>query len=100
MTAEKLNRLCGHVALGLSFLALATVLLGFTQPRQPAPTDEGALAHIFQLSIALLAATVLVFGVTADWKQPQRSAQRLAVPAVAVAAAFAALYVLEHIYLR
>ena len=37
-----------------------------------------------------------VFLTTADWSQPSRSARPLAFAAVALALAFAALYVLEH----
>jgi hypothetical protein len=88
------------MALVLSLMALLTVLSGYTQPRDPAPTDEGAGAHIFQIAIVLLAATFMVFLLTADWKRPGSVARRLAVPAAAVVAAFTALYILEHVYFR
>jgi hypothetical protein len=100
MPAQTLNRLCGRMALVLSLIALLTVLSGYTQPRDPAPTDEGAGAHIFQIAIVLLAATFMVFLLTADWKRPGSVARRLAVPAAAVVAAFTALYILEHVYFR
>ncbi|HEY4932941.1 MAG TPA: hypothetical protein VII23_15330 [Terriglobales bacterium] len=77
----------------LSLTALLTVLVGYTQPPQP---DEGALAHIFQLSIVALVLMIVLFLATADWKQPLRSARPLAFPAVALMTAFAALYYLEH----
>lgn len=93
MTGQQINRLSGRVIFVLSLTALFTVLLGYTQPPQP---DEGALAHIFQLTIVALAPTILLFLATADWKQGLRSARPLAFPAAALVLAFAALYYQEH----
>jgi hypothetical protein len=95
MHAERINRVSGKLIIGLSLLALLTVLIGYTQPPLP---DEGALAHIFQLSIAVLVPMLLLFLATADWTHPSRSARRLAFPAATLVAAFAALYYLEHYY--
>ena len=100
MHIEKLNRLSGRAALFLSLLALLTVLSGYTQPRHPAPADEGTAAHIFQIAVVLVVPALLLFVFTADWKQPSRSAVRLAVPGVLLMAAFTALYFLEHVYFR
>jgi hypothetical protein len=50
------------------------------------------------LSIVALVPTTLLFLTTADWSQPRRSARPLAVAAAATVLAFAALYVLEHVY--
>jgi len=77
----------------LSLTALIAVLRGYTQPRQ---ADEGAAAHIFQLSIAALVPIVFVFIATADRKRRLRSARPLTVPAAALILAFGALYYLEH----
>jgi hypothetical protein len=93
---EDLNRISGKVVLVLSVLALLTVLAGFTQPPQ-VEADEGAGAHIFQLLIVALMPTILLFFATADWRWPLPSVRPLAIPAVILAAAFAALYVLEHV---
>jgi hypothetical protein len=90
---QQLNQASSRVILVLSGIALLTVLIGFTQQPQP---DEGALAHIFQITIVLLAPMILLFLGTADWKQPWRNARRLAFPGVALVLAFAALYYLEH----
>jgi len=95
MRGEQLNRVSGKVMLGLSVLALLTVVSGYFQAPQP---DEGTAAHIFQLSIVALVPTILLFLATADWKQPLRSARPLMVPAVALVLAFVALYYLEHYY--
>jgi energy-coupling factor transporter transmembrane protein EcfT len=93
MTGQQINRVSGKITIVLSLIALFAVLSGYFQPPQP---DEGSAAHIFQLSIALLVPTILLFLATADWKQPWRSARPLALPAAALVLAFAALYYLEH----
>ena len=100
MHTERLNRLSSRVMLFLSLLTLLTVLSGYTQPRYPAPTDEGAAAHIFQIAVVLAVPALLVFIFTADWKRPSRSVLRLAVPFAFLVAAFTALYFLEHVYFR
>jgi len=93
MREQQINRISFRIMVVLSFLALFAVFSGYAQPPQP---DEGAAAHILQLSIvALMPMTLLFFG-TADWKRPSRSVRRLAFPAAAVVLAFAALYYLEH----
>jgi hypothetical protein len=96
MTAHQINRFSAKVIIVLSVLALLTVLSGYTHPPQAPETDEGAAAHIFQLSIAAVALSILVFLSTADWKQPSRSVRPLAFPAAALVLAFGALYYLEH----
>jgi hypothetical protein len=96
MTTQQINRLSAKVIIVLSVLALLTVLSGYTYPPQPPEPDEGAAAHIFQLSIVAVALSILVFLTTADWKQPVRSVRPLAFPAAALALAFGALYYLEH----
>ena len=98
MDGPRVNRLSGRILIVLSLLALLTVGTGYFQRPQ---ADEGTAAHIFQLSIAALLPTLLVFLATADWKRPRRSAAPLAISATAVIAAFAALYYLERVwYLR
>ena len=97
MNGEQINRVSGRVILVLSLAALLTVLIGYTQPPQP---DEGALAHIFHLSIVALVAMIFLFFATADWKQPSRSARPLALPGAALVLAFSALYYLEHYWYR
>lgn len=93
MTRQQINGLSAKVLFALSVIALLCVLTGYTQPPQP---DEGTAAHIFQLSIVALLPTILLFLVTADWKQRWRSARSLAFSAAALVLAFAALYYLEH----
>ena len=93
MHREQINRVSARVLIVLSLVALLAVLSGFTREPQP---DEGAAAHIFQLSVVALVPMILLFLATADWKQPLRSARPLAFPAAVLILAFAALYYLEH----
>ena len=93
MKTHLANRVSVVVLVILSLVALSAVLSGFGHPL---PRDEGAAAHIFQLSIVALVPVGLVFLGTADWRHPALSARLLALPAVIVGVAFVALYFLEH----
>ena len=95
MRRQQINRVSGKGMFVLSLAVLLTVVIGYTQPPQP---DEGALAHIFQLSVVALAPAILIFLATVDWKQPLRSARTLALSAAVLSIAFGALYYLEHFY--
>ena len=99
MSAPQVNRISGRVVVVLSLIALLTVLSGYLRPPHTLEPDEGAGAHVFQLSIVMLAPTLLLFLATADWKQPWRSVRPLAMPVAALVLAFGALYYLEHYYL-
>ena len=90
------NRISGVFMVALSLVALLTLLIGLTRPPEPPGSDEGTLAHIFQLSIGLLLPVGGLFFITADWTAPWRAARPLVVTAVIVAVAFALLYSLEH----
>jgi hypothetical protein len=68
---QQINRVSSRILIVLSFTALLAVLSAYTQPPRP---DEGAAAHIFQLSIVALVPMILLFLATADWKLPLRSA--------------------------
>jgi hypothetical protein len=96
MLGQHINRVSTAALVVLSLIALGTVLSGFFQTPQP-QTDEGAAAHIFQLSIVALVPATLLYLATADWGQPLRSVRALAFPFATVAVAFAALYFLEHV---
>jgi len=76
MSGQQINRVSGRVVIVLSFTALVAVLSGYTQPPQ---ADEGAAAHIFQLSIVALVPMILLFLATADRRQPWRSARPLGI---------------------
>jgi uncharacterized membrane protein len=96
---EHIHRISGRVVITLSLIALLAVLTGYLQPRHTPEGDEGAAAHIFQLSIAAVVPIILVFLATGDWKRPWQSVKPLALPAGFLGAAFTALYYLEHYYL-
>jgi hypothetical protein len=96
MLGQQINRVCNIVLVALSLIALGTVMSGFFRPPQP-QTDEGAAAHIFQLSIVALVPTTLLFLATADWSQPFRTARTLAFPFTVVLIAFGVLYYVERL---
>ena len=93
MRGQQISRVSSRILIVLSFTALLALLSGYTQPSQP---DEGAAAHIFQLSTAALVPMILLFFATPDWKLPLRSARPLAFSTAFLVLAFAALYYLEH----
>lgn len=93
MRGERINRFSGWAVILLSLTALFAVLSGYLQPLG---NDEGAAAHIFQLSIVALAPMVLLFLATADWRQRWRSLQPLVFSGVTLVLALGALYYLEH----
>jgi len=101
MRGERIHNVSGKVVVALSLIALLTVLSGYLQtPHTAAPAgDEGAAAHIFQITITLTVMMILVFLATADWKRPWQSARPLALPAAFLVLAFSALHYLEHYYL-
>jgi energy-coupling factor transporter transmembrane protein EcfT len=101
MRGEQIHRISSRIVIALSLIALLAVLSGYLQPphTQNGREDEGAAAHIFQISIVLVAGMILVFLATGDWKRPWQSARPLALPAAFLVLAFGALYYLEQYYL-
>jgi hypothetical protein len=95
MLGQQINRVSKIVLVVLSLITLATVVSGFFQPALQ-QSDEGAAAHIFQLSIVAFVPTTLLFLATADWSQPFRTARALAFPFLTVIVAFAVLHYVEH----
>jgi hypothetical protein len=95
MIAQRLNRISLKSLIVLSLIALLTVISGYFQAPH---ADEGSAAHIFQISVVLFVAALLVFLATADWKQPARSARALLIPGSALILSFAALFYLEHYF--
>lgn len=99
MSAQQINHISQVIMIVLSLIALSTILVGYIAPPAVPEIDEGAGAHIFQLSIGLMVLVLAVFLVTADWKQPFETMRKVAIPAGLAAVAFAGLYYLEHYYL-
>ena len=93
MDRQKINSISSRIIVALCVIALVTVLSGYAQPRQ---ADEGTAAHIFQFSIVALIPMILLFLVTADWREPLWSLRPLTLSAAALVLAFGALYYLEH----
>ena len=94
MTTRVVHRASSILLMVLSLVAFLVVLWGFTQPPLP---DEGTGAHIFQLSVAAMLPSLLVFFATADWTHAWRSARPLVFAAAVTVAAFASLYHLERL---
>ncbi len=102
MSDGRVNRISGHVVLGLSLFAMLLVLgaaalsiLGRFDPS--AEKDEGTAAHLFQVALVLLLPAGMTFLAAADWERPGDVGRRLAVPGVALVIAFSALYYMEHL---
>ena len=96
MTTYRVHRVTCAAMLAFSAIALLTVTIGLLQPPHPPATDEGTLAHIFQLSVAAFLPAFLLFFATADWKDGRRSALLVAVAVLMLALAFAGVYTIEH----
>ncbi len=95
MGRDRINRVTARIMSALSLLAVLLVTTGYFQAPEP---DEGAAAHIFQISILALVAALFIFLITADWKQPLRRLRTLAFPLITIGIAFAELYYLEHVF--
>jgi len=91
--SNTMHRRSGFALTGLAILALVTVLTGYTQPPQ---ADEGTGAHIFQLAVAAMLPVGIFFVASAPADEQRHIVRRLAVPGAVLAAAFVALYFLEH----
>ena len=82
------------VPLGMSFAALATVLIHVARFGAAREADEGAAAHIFQLLMALQLPIVAVFAFTWLPRAPRAALKILALQAAAGLAALAPVYIL------
>ena len=77
----------------LSLVLLADVASGLIAPRQPPTADEGAQAHIFQISAALMIPALLAASLTT---RSVRAAWPLALGIASLVMSFAAVYAIEH----
>jgi len=93
---ERLRSASEKAMLLFSAIALVTVILGLIHPPRVPEADEGSLAHIFQLSVAAMLPSGLVYLATANWKEPVRALRPLLLPVILLALAFVGLYLLEH----
>jgi hypothetical protein len=82
-----------------AFAVALRLWYGMATGRVPPPNgDEGAAAHIFQLSIAALLPVGFLFAVTADWTQPVQAVRRVVLPGVIVMLALGTVFYLENVY--
>jgi hypothetical protein len=102
MGTSPVNRASGIAAVALSLVALLTITIGLAQYALARPgaqlcqPDEGALAHIFQMSIVALLPALAVFVFSADWTAAARTLRPLGIIAAALVLAFSGLYYGEH----
>lgn len=80
---------------GMSFAALATVLVHVTMFGGAREADEGTAAHIWQLLMAIQVPIVLYFAVKWLPRSPRDAACVLALQLVAVLAALAPVFILK-----
>jgi hypothetical protein len=96
---QRINQLSGIALVALSSIALITVVVGVTMALADAAqpqSDEGTLAHLFQLAVAAALPTALAFMASSDWDSPSRSVRTLGVSGAIMALAFSLLYYGEH----
>lgn len=79
----------------LSGAAIILLLVALTTGWERGLKDEGAVAHTWQLLIALQVPLVAVFLVTTDWRKPRTVVSTLALQAVALGLALAPVFLLH-----
>jgi hypothetical protein len=93
ISAIAMVTLSGAAALLVVTGAVASILAG-----PPGPThDEGTGAHVFQILIAALIPTGLLFLANAEWHTPARAARPLAASAILLVVAFGVLFYFEKV---
>ena len=103
MRAEQIHRassvgiavLC-LIASVMVFQAVVRALINGALP--PPPSDEGAAARIFQLSVVGLVPVGICWLATTDWAHPWKTVRWLVVPLIALALAFGLLFYIEQVY--
>lgn len=89
MTRKQVNRICGITPIIMSALALSIAVAAGAFGWERGQTDEGSLAHIFQLLIVAQLPVFAVFLLTADWSRFERFARIVVIQVVAALLAFA-----------
>ena len=89
MNRRNLNRISAILPLVMSAIALLLAMAAGLAGWARGATDEGALAHIFQLLIVAQAPFVVVFLITAKWSRILPVARPLMLQAFAIAMAVA-----------
>ncbi|MGH6877233.1 MAG: hypothetical protein ACREHV_07610 [Rhizomicrobium sp.] len=88
MTRQQVNRICEIAPVVMSVMALSIALAAGVLGWERGQTDEGSLAHIFQLLIVAQVPFVIAFLVTADWSHFVRFGRMVAIQVAVVLLAF------------
>jgi predicted neutral ceramidase superfamily lipid hydrolase len=86
---QNINRISGAVPVIMSVMALLLATTAGVAGWEKGATDEGALAHIFQLLIVVQVPFILAFLLTANWGRILSVARPLAFQTLAIVLAFA-----------
>ena len=89
MDLHHVNDLAGVALVVLSFFALGVVLADFRPPVRAPVKGKPQASPLYEMSVLVLCAIVVVFLATADWHAP-RTARPLAYCGIAIAAALGA----------
>jgi hypothetical protein len=89
MDRRKINRISGIMPIVLSLTAFGVVMVAVLTGWEKGYTDEGSVAHIFQLLIVAQVPFILVFVATAEWKRVVRVVGLIALQAAALVLALA-----------
>jgi hypothetical protein len=81
--------------IAMSLVVLATLLVSLATSGLVRESDEGAVAHIFQLLMAAQAPIVVYFAITWLPRAPRQALSVLALQAVAALAALAPVFLLK-----
>ena len=95
MNRDTLNKIGAIAPVVLSLAALALLLFALATGWERGLKDEGAVAHSFQLLIALQVPFILAFLVTSDWNRLARIGRWAAIQAGALALALAPVAILR-----
>ena len=87
MTRDRINRVSGILAVVMSLLALAVVLVTVTTGWERGLKDEGAAAHLFQLLVVGQLPLLLAFVATINRASMKRVIQLGALEAAALTSA-------------
>jgi hypothetical protein len=91
----RINSVVGRVPIVLSLTAFLIVMTTLVTGWERGVRDEGALAHLWQLSIALQTPFILAYLATADWSRFRTVLSRVGLQAAALLLALAPVFILR-----
>ena len=89
MYRQTVNRICAAAPVILSLVAFGVLMAALTAGWEKGDTDEGSVAHIFQLLIVSEVPFVFAYFATADWERAGRFGVQVGLQAVALGLALA-----------